>query len=67
MGYEPLLADAHDLPLSSAVWDIVILNATIHHCEHMQPCSACWERLHAFRSRWSPSPTWPNSTSPSRT
>jgi ubiquinone/menaquinone biosynthesis C-methylase UbiE len=34
-GYEPLLADAHDLPLSSGVADIVILNATIHHCEHM--------------------------------
>jgi SAM-dependent methyltransferase len=29
------LADAHDLPLSSRVADIVILNATIHHCEHM--------------------------------
>jgi ubiquinone/menaquinone biosynthesis C-methylase UbiE len=36
MDYEPLLADAHDLPLSSAVGDIVILNATLHHCEHMQ-------------------------------
>ncbi|WOJ90609.1 class I SAM-dependent methyltransferase [Methylocapsa polymorpha] len=34
-GYQPLLADAHDLPLSSGVADIVILNATIHHCEHM--------------------------------
>ena len=34
-GYEPLLADAHNLPLSSGVADIVILNATIHHCEHM--------------------------------
>lgn len=34
-GYEPLLADAHDLPLCSGVADIVILNATIHHCEHM--------------------------------
>jgi ubiquinone/menaquinone biosynthesis C-methylase UbiE len=35
-GYEPLLADAHDLPLSSGVADMVILNATIHHCEHME-------------------------------
>ena len=34
-GYEPLLADAHDLPLSSGVGDVVILNATIHHCEYM--------------------------------
>jgi ubiquinone/menaquinone biosynthesis C-methylase UbiE len=35
VGYEPLVADAHDLPLSSAFADIVVLNATIHHCEHM--------------------------------
>ncbi len=34
-GYESLLADAHDLPFSSGVADIVILNATIHHCELM--------------------------------
>lgn len=34
-GYEVLMADAHDLPFSSGVADIVILNATIHHCEHM--------------------------------
>ena len=34
-GYTPLLADAHDLPLSSGVADIVVLNATLHHCEHM--------------------------------
>jgi SAM-dependent methyltransferase len=33
-GYEILLADAHDLPFSSGIADIVILNATIHHCEH---------------------------------
>lgn len=35
VGYEPLLAGAHDLPFASGVADIVILNATIHHCEHM--------------------------------
>jgi len=29
------LGDAHNLPLPPAVADIVILNATIHHCEHM--------------------------------
>ena len=34
-GYEILCADAHDLPLSSRVADIVVLNATIHHCKHM--------------------------------
>jgi SAM-dependent methyltransferase len=34
-GYQPLLADAHDLPLSSGIADIVILNATLHHCEDM--------------------------------
>jgi SAM-dependent methyltransferase len=34
-GYQPLLADAHDLPLRSGIADIVILNATLHHCEDM--------------------------------
>ncbi len=34
-GYEPLLADAHDLPLCSGAGDIGVLNATLHHCEHM--------------------------------
>ena len=34
-GYEPLLADAHDLPLASGIADVVVVNATIHHCDDM--------------------------------
>jgi SAM-dependent methyltransferase len=34
-GYEPLLADAHDLPLASGIADIVAINATLHHCDDM--------------------------------
>ncbi|WP_346291457.1 class I SAM-dependent methyltransferase [Sphaerothrix gracilis] len=36
LGYVPLLADAHDLPLKSEFADIVTLNATLHHCKDMQ-------------------------------
>jgi len=35
LGYTPLLADAHKLPLMHAFADIVALNATLHHCEDM--------------------------------
>jgi ubiquinone/menaquinone biosynthesis C-methylase UbiE len=35
VGYQPLLADAHDLPLTSRIADIVVVNATLHHCEDM--------------------------------
>ncbi|WP_017324032.1 class I SAM-dependent methyltransferase [Synechococcus sp. PCC 7336] len=35
MGYAPLLADAHDLPLKSGFADVVALNATLHHCDNM--------------------------------
>ncbi len=35
VGYEPLLADAQKLPLSSGIADLVIVNATLHHCEDM--------------------------------
>jgi ubiquinone/menaquinone biosynthesis C-methylase UbiE len=35
VGYQSLLADAHDLPLASAIADIVVVNATLHHCEDM--------------------------------
>jgi len=35
VGYEVLTADAHDLPFASAVADIVVINATIHHCDDM--------------------------------
>ena len=35
VGYIPLLADAHNLPLADKVADIVVLNATLHHCDDM--------------------------------
>jgi SAM-dependent methyltransferase len=35
IGYVPLQADAHNLPLVSAFADIVALNATLHHCHEM--------------------------------
>lgn len=34
-GYETLQADAQDLPLQSGFADLVIVNATIHHCDDM--------------------------------
>ncbi len=34
-GYTAVLADAHDLPFSSGVADVVMLNAALHHCENM--------------------------------
>jgi len=36
IGYFPLLADAQDLPLRAEIADIVVLNATIHHCDDME-------------------------------
>ena len=35
LGYTTILADAHNLPLLSDVADVVTLNATLHHCQHM--------------------------------
>lgn len=35
LGYVPVLADAHQLPFVSGFADLVILNATLHHCEQM--------------------------------
>lgn len=35
MGYVPLLADANDLPLKNECADLVVLNATLHHCQDM--------------------------------
>ena len=35
LGYIPLLADAHALPLRSGFADVVALNATLHHCTDM--------------------------------
>ncbi len=35
IGYVPLQADAQNLPLISGFADIVIVNATLHHCDDM--------------------------------
>jgi len=35
IGYTPLLADAHHLPFIDGFADIVVANATIHHCDNM--------------------------------
>jgi SAM-dependent methyltransferase len=34
-GYVPLLADAQNLPLADGCADLVVANATIHHCDDM--------------------------------
>jgi ubiquinone/menaquinone biosynthesis C-methylase UbiE len=36
LGYIPLHADAHHMPLRSGLADIVTLNATLHHCTDME-------------------------------
>jgi SAM-dependent methyltransferase len=45
LGYLPLLADAHALPLKSQFADIVAMNATIHHCDFMDQVVAEAARL----------------------
>ncbi|WP_310428139.1 class I SAM-dependent methyltransferase [Chamaesiphon sp. VAR_48_metabat_135_sub] len=35
LGYTPILADAHNLPLIDDCADIVALNAVLHHCDDM--------------------------------
>lgn len=35
LGYTPILADAHHLPLIDSFADLVLLNATLHHCDHI--------------------------------
>jgi ubiquinone/menaquinone biosynthesis C-methylase UbiE len=35
IGYAPVLADAHNIPLASGFADIVVVNATLHHCDDM--------------------------------
>jgi SAM-dependent methyltransferase len=35
VGYTPLLADAQNLPLRDGCADLVVANATIHHCDDM--------------------------------
>jgi SAM-dependent methyltransferase len=36
IGYTPLLADAHNIPLVSGFADLVMVNATLHHCLDMK-------------------------------
>ncbi|WP_295773568.1 class I SAM-dependent methyltransferase [uncultured Mucilaginibacter sp.] len=35
LGYTSVLADANNLPFKSAIADVVVLNAALHHCENM--------------------------------
>ncbi|MDY6899540.1 MAG: class I SAM-dependent methyltransferase [Cyanobacteriota bacterium] len=35
VGYTPILADAHHLPFVDGFADIVVANATVHHCDDM--------------------------------
>lgn len=35
IGYTPVLADAHNIPLKSEIADVVVVNACLHHCDHM--------------------------------
>lgn len=44
-GYAPVLADAHALPFISDFADLVVLNATLHHCEDMPRALAEAARL----------------------
>jgi SAM-dependent methyltransferase len=45
VGYTPLLADAHTLPLRDGCADIVVANATLHHCDDMARILAETARL----------------------
>lgn len=36
IGYTPVLADAHQLPLVDSFADVVVLNAALHHCDDME-------------------------------
>jgi SAM-dependent methyltransferase len=36
LGYQPLLADIQSLPIQSEIADVVVLNATLHHCDDMK-------------------------------
>ncbi|MGB8701681.1 MAG: methyltransferase domain-containing protein [Thermosynechococcaceae cyanobacterium] len=45
VGYIPLLADAHHLPLLDGFADLVVANATIHHCDDMATVLAESARL----------------------
>jgi SAM-dependent methyltransferase len=45
IGYLPVLADAHAMPLRSEIADVVALNGTIHHCDDMAAVLAESARL----------------------
>jgi SAM-dependent methyltransferase len=45
LGYRPILADAHSLPFISHFADIVVLNASLHHCDDMSRVLAEAARL----------------------
>jgi ubiquinone/menaquinone biosynthesis C-methylase UbiE len=45
VGYTPLLADAHQMPLADGCADLVVANATIHHCDDMPKVLAEAARL----------------------
>jgi SAM-dependent methyltransferase len=45
VGYVPLLADAQQLPLADGCADLVVANATIHHCDDMAKTLAEAARL----------------------
>jgi len=45
IGYQPLLADAHQLPLVSGFADMVVVNAALHHCADMSTVLAECARL----------------------
>jgi SAM-dependent methyltransferase len=45
LGYLPIQADAHRLPLRSGCADVVVLNAALHHCERMEQVLAEAARL----------------------
>jgi ubiquinone/menaquinone biosynthesis C-methylase UbiE len=45
VGYTPLLADAQYLPLADGCADLVVANATIHHCDDMAKVLAEAARL----------------------
>jgi SAM-dependent methyltransferase len=45
IGYRPILADAHALPFVSGFADIVVINASLHHCDDMNRVLAEAARL----------------------
>lgn len=50
-GYTPLQADAHNLPLISGFVYLVVINATLHHCDDMARVLSEAARLSAPETR----------------